>query len=173
MDITICLNFVRSRLVKLINCIIFSVVLCLCATEVAQAKTIANDYNLIDDSRLSYFKNIYLRSPYKNYLLGTEVVNSGYNSITYYYLCLTDSDIDLKDVSNASSSCDSLFRYTRNGSSYVLESINDKTLSFVNSIYYTSNSSDKDLSVSSYLFIICVFLAFLIFSLIMIKLFGG
>lgn len=110
------------------------------ATSVASAKTITQSNSLISEDMLNYFNNIYEREDYKNYLLVNEYVSNGsYNSINYYYMCLTNDIIDTSDTLNVVSSCDKIYRVYRSNSSYVLENYHDNSLSISNSIYYAEN----------------------------------
>lgn len=118
------------------------VVLSTFATQVASAKTISNSVNFADSTRLDYFKNLYLSSEYKNYLLSIENTNSGYSTYSTYYICLTNSKIEVNSSLSASSSCDVMYFYHRDSNNYVLEKYNDNSLVVTNSVYYT-NSLDK------------------------------
>lgn len=121
------------------------VVLSTFATSVASAKTINGNTQVLDDSRYDYFYNLYKRSDYKNYLLSIEYVNNGsYNYYTYYYICLTNDDINITNSINASSNCEEMYRWNyRSSTDNSLEKINDSTLSVTNSVYYTNDSYDK------------------------------
>lgn len=117
------------------------VVLSTFATSVASAKTISNSVNFADSTRLDYFENLYLNSEYKNYLLSIESISSGYSSYSYYYICLTNSDIEISSSLSASSSCDKMYTYYRDSNSnYVLSEYNDNNLVVNNSVYYVSNN---------------------------------
>ncbi len=107
------------------------------ATKVASAKTINQSTDVINDNILKYFENVYEREDYKNYLLASEYVNNGgYNYTTYYYMCLTNEKIDTSNTLNVTSSCEKTYRYYRSNNVYVLEKINDNSITVNNSIYY-------------------------------------
>ena len=104
----------------------------------ASAKTITESNNVVDNSALLYFDNIYDRGDYRYYLLASEYEEnaSSYTYTTYYYLCLSNDAPEIKDVSNASSSCDVLYKFYRQNSKYSIETVDDDTLTVENSLYY-------------------------------------
>lgn len=161
---------IKNILKKVSFCILLISVFSLVATEVAEAKTITNSTNFANSTQLEYFNNLYKRSGYKYYLLGLDNTDSYYND---YYICLTNESYIITDEFNTKANCAELYRYYRSNSSYNLSKINDNTLEFKNSVFYTSNVYDTGYLSNSMLFgiCICVFSFFLLFALF--KLFGG
>lgn len=161
---------IKNILKKVSFCILLISVFSLVATEVAEAKTITNSTNFANSTQLEYFNNLYKRSGYKYYLLGLDNMDSYYND---YYICLTNESYTITNEFNTKANCAELYRYYRSNSSYNLSKINDNTLEFKNSVFYTSNVYDTGYLSNSMLFGICigVFSFFLLFALF--KLFGG
>lgn len=161
---------IRNILKKISFCVLLISVFSLVATEVAEAKTIANSTNFANSSQLEYFNNLYKRSGYKYYLLGLDNSDNYYND---YYICLTNESYTITDEFNTKANCAELYRYYRGNSTYNLVKVNDSTLEFKNSIFYTSNVYDTGYLSNSMLFgiCICVFSFFLLF--VIFKLFGG
>lgn len=161
---------IKNILKKVSFCVLLISVFSLVATDVAEAKTITNSTNFASTQQLEYFNNLYKRSGYKYYLLGLENTDSYYND---YYICLTNESYTIIDEFNIKANCAELYRYYRSNSSYNLSKINDNTLEFKNSVFYTSNVYDTGYFSNSMLFgiCICVFSFFLLFSIF--KLFGG
>lgn len=132
-----------KNIVKYSFSFILVAVLSTFATKVASAKTITQSTNYIDANTMAYFKNLYEREDYKNYLVSTEYVTSGsYNNITYYYVCLTNDKIDTSNTLNVSSNCNKMYRFYRSNSIYYLEKVNDNKLVVNNSIYYAENGKN-------------------------------
>lgn len=118
--------------------IVFSLV----TTKVVEAKTITSSVSFGDSTRLDYFENIFERSEYNHYLLAIDSVSSGYSSYLYYYLCLTNSKVNVTNQVNASATCEEMYVYYRNSSNeYVLEKYEDNELVVKNSVYYLGNTS--------------------------------
>ena len=161
---------IRNILKKVSFCVLLISVFSLVATEVAEAKTIANSTNFANSSQLEYFNNLYKRSGYKYYLLGFDNSDNYYND---YYICLTNESYTITDEFNTKANCSELYRYYRGNSTYNLVKVNDSTLEFKNSVFYTSNVYDTGYLSNSMLFGIClgVFSFFLLFAIF--KLFGG
>ncbi len=161
---------IKNILKKVSFCLLLISVFSLVATEVAEAKTITNSTNFANSTQLEYFNNLYKRSGYKYFLLGLDNTDSYYND---YYICLTNESYTITDEFNTKANCAELYRYYRSNSSYNLSKINDYTLEFKNSVFYTSNVYDTGYLSNSMLFgiCICVFSFFLLFSIF--KLFGG
>lgn len=161
---------IRNILKKISFCVLLITVFSLVATEVAEAKTIANSTNFANSSQLEYFNNLYKRSGYKYYLLGLDNSDNYYND---YYICLTNESYTITDEFNTKANCAELYRYYRGNSTYNLVKVNDSTLEFKNSVFYTSNVYDTGYLSNSMLFGICigVFSFFLLFAIF--KLFGG
>lgn len=161
---------IRNILKKVSFCVLLISVFSLVATEVAEAKTIANSTNFANNTQLEYFNNLYKRSGYKYFLLGLDNTDNYYND---YYICLTNESYTITDEFNTKANCSELYRYYRSTNSYNLSKINDSTLEFKNSVFYTSNVYDTGYLSNSMLFGICigVFSFFLLFAIF--KLFGG
>lgn len=161
---------IKNILKKVSFCLLLISVFSLVATEVAEAKTITNSTNFANSTQLEYFNNLYKRSGYKYFLLGLDNTDNYYND---YYICLTNESYTITDEFNTKANCAELYRYYRSNSSYNLSKINDNTLEFKNSVFYTSNVYDTGYLSNSMLFGICigVFSFFLLFALF--KLFGG
>lgn len=161
---------IKNILKKVSFCVLLISVFSLVATEVAEAKTITNSTNFANNTQLEYFNNLYKRSSYKYYLLGLDNTDSYYND---YYICLTNESYTITDEFNTKANCAELYRYYRSNNSYNLTKVNDSTLEFKNSVFYTSNVYDTGYLSNSMLFGICigVFSFFLLFALF--KLFGG
>ena len=161
---------IKNILKKVSFCVLLISVFSLVATEVAEAKTIANSTNFANSSQLEYFNNLYKRSGYKYYLLGLDNSDNYYND---YYICLTNENYTITDEFNTKANCAELYRYYRGNSTYNLVKVNDSTLEFKNSVFYTSNVYDTGYLSKSMLFgiCICVFSFFLLFAIF--KLFGG
>lgn len=161
---------IKNILKKVSFCLLLISVFSLVATEVAEAKTITNSTNFANSTQLEYFNNLYKRSGYKYFLLGLDNTDSYYND---YYICLTNESYTITNEFNTKANCAELYRYYRSNSSYNLSKINDNTLEFKNSVFYTSNVYDTGYLSNSMLFGICigVFSFFLLFALF--KLFGG
>lgn len=161
---------IKNILKKVSFCVLLISVFSLVATEVAEAKTITNSTNFANTTQLEYFDNLFKRSEYKYYLLGLENTDNYYND---YYICLNNTGYNLTNQFNVSASCDELYRYYRANSTYNLVKVNDNTLEFKNSVFYTANIYDTGYLTNSMLFGICigVFSFFLLFALF--KLFGG
>lgn len=158
---------IKSILKKTSFCLC-AIAFCVSATEVAHAKTISNNYNYLDTSRLEFFNNIYMRSNYKSYLLATEQTSTGYNNYTSYYYCLSNDIIDTTNTLNTTLNCDKLYRYFRNtNSEYVIEEVNDNELKVQNSIYYSNSLYDKGIPIKGYLLAI-LFGIFTIFLLLIL-----
>lgn len=169
MKMGILLN-IKNILKKVSFCVLLISVFSLVATEVAEAKTIANSTNFANNTQLEYFNNLYKRSGYKYFLLGLDNTDNYYND---YYICLTNESYTITDEFNTKANCSELYRYYRSTNSYNLSKINDSTLEFKNSVFYTSNVYDTGYLSNSMLFGICigVFSFFLLFAIF--KLFGG
>lgn len=161
---------IKNILKKVSFCLLLISVFSLVATEVAEAKTITNSTNFANSTQLEYFNNLYKRSGYKYYLLGLDNTDSYYND---YYICLTNESYTITDEFNTKANCSELYRYYRSNNSYNLSKINDDTLEFKNSVFYTSNVYDTGYLSNSLLFGICiaVFSFFLLYALF--KIFGG
>ena len=161
---------IKNILKKVSFCLLLISVFSLVATEVAEAKTITNSTNFANSTQLEYFNNLYKRSGYMYFLLGLDNTDSYYND---YYICLTNESYTITNEFNTKANCAELYRYYRSNSSYNLSKINDNTLEFKNSVFYTSNVYDTGYLSNSMLFGICigVFSFFLLFALF--KLFGG
>lgn len=161
---------IGNILKKVSFCVLLISVFSLVATEVAEAKTITNSTSFANTTQLDYFDNLFKRSGYKYYLLGLDNTDNYYND---YYICLNNSGYTSTDEFNVSASCDELYRYYRANSTYNLTKVNDNTLEFKNSVFYTANIYDTGYLTNSMLFGICigVFSFFLLFALF--KLFGG
>ena len=161
---------IRNILKKVSFCVLLISVFSLVATEVAEEKTIANSTNFANNTQLEYFNNLYKRSGYKYFLLGLDNTDNYYND---YYICLTNESYTITDEFNTKANCSELYRYYRSTNSYNLSKINDSTLEFKNSVFYTSNVYDTGYLSNSMLFGICigVFSFFLLFAIF--KLFGG
>ena len=160
MDIIISICHLLKSVKRVFRKLLFGfiiIVFCLVATDVAQAKTISNNFQYIDTARLEYFNNIYLRQDeYSYYLLATDTTTSGYTSYYDYYFCLTNDEIDTSNVLSVSSNCEKMYRYYRNDSTYVMEEYNDDTLEVNNSMYYTSNNYQRNIDIKAWLFVISV-----------------
>lgn len=161
---------IKNILKKVSFCLLLISVFSLVATEVAEAKTISNSTNFANSTQLEYFNNLYKRSGYKYFLLGLDNTDDYYND---YYICLTNESYTITDEFNTKANCVELYRYYRGNSTYNLVKVNDSTLEFKNSVFYTSNVYDTGYLSNSMLFGICigVFSFFLLFALF--KLFGG
>lgn len=161
---------IRNILKKVSFCVLLISVFSLVATEVAEAKTIVNSTNFANSTQLEYFNNLYKRSGFKYFLLGLDNTDNYYND---YYICLTNESYTITDEFNTKANCAELYRYYRGNSTYNLVKVNDSTLEFKNSIFYTSNVYDTGYLSNSMLFGICigVFSFFLLFAIF--KLFGG
>lgn len=161
---------IRNILKKISFCVLLISVFSLVATEVAEAKTIANSTNFANSIQLEYFNNLYKRSGFKYFLLGLDNTDNYYND---YYICLTNESYTITDEFNTKANCAELYRYYRGNSTYNLVKVNDSTLEFKNSVFYTSNVYDTGYLSNSMLFGICigVFSFFLLFAIF--KLFGG
>ena len=161
---------IRNILKKISFCVLLISVFSLVATEVAEAKTIANSTNFANSTQLEYFNNLYKRSGFKYFLLGLDNTDNYYND---YYICLTNESYTITDEFNTKANCAELYRYYRGNSTYNLVKVNDSTLEFKNSVFYTSNVYDTGYLSNSMLFGICigVFSFFLLFAIF--KLFGG
>lgn len=120
--------------------VLFTFCFCLMAVNTAEAKTITNHNEYIDESRLEMFDNMFENSDYYSYLLSVESNSSGYSSYNDYYFCLSDEKVNIIDLKNASLNCDEFYHYYRVDSDYVFESINDDSLIVNNSIYYSDNA---------------------------------
>lgn len=130
---------------------------CLVATDVAEAKTLNTSSSFIDQSTFNYFSDVYEREDYKYGIFSSEYIqNTGYNYTTYYYLCLTNSDIDISNTSSVNASCDKLIRYHRSNNVYETELLNDNKLIINDSIYYYFN--DKQYIIEVCLFILALFM---------------
>lgn len=162
---------VMKNLLRISFTVIFIAVLSTFATTVASAKTINNSNQFADSTRLDYFENMYKREDYKNYLLSIEYSGSGYNNYIYYYMCLTNDDINFVNTVTASSSCEKMMRYYRNGSDYIVEDINDNSLVINNSVYYTNSVHEKDYINEKLLIALNVGLFSFFLSFIFLKLF--
>lgn len=160
---------IKNILKKVSFCLLLISVFSLVATEVAEAKTITNSTNFANSTQLEYFNNLYKRSGYKYFLLGLDNTDSYYND---YYICLTNESYTITNEFNTKANCAELYRYYRSNSAYNLTKVNDSTLEFKNSVFYTSNVYDTGYLSNSMLFGICigVFSFFLLFALF--KLFG-
>lgn len=132
-----------KNILKISFSVLISIAFSLVTTQVVEAKTISNTNDFVSDEMLTYFENVYVRSKYKNYLLSSEYVGSGYNYTTYYYICLTNEDITMNDSINASSNCEEMYRVYRDNYNYVFEKLSDKSLSINNSVYYTNGVIEK------------------------------
>lgn len=161
---------IKNILKKASFCILLISVFSLVATEVAEAKTITNSTSFASTQQLEYFNNLYKRSGYKYYLLGLDNTDNYYND---YYICLTNESFTITDEFNTKANCSEIYRYYRSNSAYNLTKVNDSTLEFKNSVFYTSNVYDNNYLTNSMLFGICigVFSFFLLFALF--KLFVG
>lgn len=171
MKMDISLN-IKNILKKASFCFLLLGVFSLVAPQGAEAKTITNSYNLASTSQIDYFDNLYKRSGYKYYLLGLSSNDSYYSND--YYFCLSNSNIIVSDSFNASANCSELYRYYRSSNNnYLLEKVNDSSLEFVNSIYYTSNYFDNFHYLYGMVFCITLGVFCIFITLVLIKIFGG
>lgn len=140
--------------------------LCFSFTYHVNAKTISQSSSFIDSSTRDYFNDVYVREEYKYSILASEYVqNTGsYNSYTYYYLCLTNDKPNVGDTMNLNATCDKLYRYHRNSSVYDIEKLTDNELKVSNAIYYFSDN--KQYFLTTYLFILVLFLLVFLFYVI-------
>lgn len=136
-------------------------VLCVVATQVADAKTVSSSYNYLDESTLNYVENIYARSNYKYSVVANEYISSGYNYISYYYICLTNDSLDTTNTTSITSNCEELYRFYRTNNAYSFETISDNSLIVNNSIYYYFDN--KNYFSDSIIYIICIFVVALFF----------
>lgn len=147
------------------------VVLSTFATDVASAKTINGSMTFLDSNTLTYFENIYERENYKNYVLASEYVNVGsYNYTNYYYLCLTNDNVDSTDTMNINVSCDKLFLSYRLNNTQNLSLLSDDNLNVIDSVYYSKTQKfiNEKLLVSLNIGLFSFFLSYFL-----IKLFKG
>lgn len=130
--------------------------LCLVATNVAEAKTVTTSNSFIDQNAYTYFNDVYSRENYKYGVMTYEYYQnvSSYNYTPYYYLCLTNEEIDVSNSTNVTSSCEKLLRYSRENNTYTAETLNDNELKVSNTLYYYFDN--KEYYVHSYLFIIAI-----------------
>lgn len=140
---------------------VFSVVAC----SHADAKTVTDSYNYLDTNSLNYYQNVYMREDYKYSILTSEYVNLGsYNTVTYYYLCLTNTEVDVSNTSNVNATCDKLYQYYRQNNVYHVEKLEDSNLSINDSLYYYQDS--KHYVNYTFLFIIAIFVVALFLFLV-------
>lgn len=158
------------------NILRISTVLALCFfsflfTYDVNAKTISSSNSFIDTNTRDYFYDVYDRQSYSFSILSSEYVynGTGYGSTTYYYLCLTNDKPDVSSMADVNASCDKLYRFHRDGSTYDFELLSDTNLTVSNSIYYFVDS--KHFLHIAYLVIIAVLLGVLVFYLIFKDLF--
>lgn len=163
---------IKNILKRVSFCILLLSVFSLVATEVAEAKTITNSTNFANSTQLDYFDNLYKRSGYKYYLLGLDN-SSDYNYYNDYYICLTNESFSLTDEFNTKAYCSELYRYYRGNNTYNLVKVDDNTLEFSNSVFYTSNIYDTGYFSNSMLFGICIGVFSLTLIYVLFKLFGG
>lgn len=118
------------------------------------AKAITSSYNYLDSTTLNYVQNIYEREEYKYGLLSTELEGTNYNYITYYYLCLTNDEIDSSSALSSNAKCDTFYRFHRQNNNYYIDKLEDDELKVSNSIFYIYNS--KNYIIVSLLFIMAI-----------------
>ena len=124
------------KLLKLISVFLFSV---FCVTIVAKAETIENNHYTIDTTTRENLMSMFENSNYKNFIISSKRINeNNYNYYRYYYLCLTNDELDLTDSMNINSSCDILYTLYNNSISIT----NNSNLSVINSIYFSSNNNN-------------------------------
>lgn len=161
---------IKNILKKASFCTLLISVFSLVATEVAEAKTITSSTNFANSTQLEYFDNLYKRSGYKYFLLGLDNTDNYYND---YYICLTNESYTITGEFNAKANCSELYRYYRSNSTYNLVEVNDSTLEFKNSVFYTSNVYDTGYLSNSMLFGICIGVFSFLLLYAIFKLFGG
>ena len=159
----------RFKFLRLIIVVCF----CFVTMQIVEAKTITDSSVFVETSRLDYFKDIYSRSKYKNYMLvPTYMTYGSYNGYNDYYLCLSNESVNYSDQLNATLNCDEMYRYYRNNDSYVLEKYNDNVLTATNSTFY-SNSSYNNKFFISLLITILICLCISLFFDFFLNMFGG
>ena len=144
---------------------------CLMAVNTAEAKTITNQFEYIDQSRLYMFYNMFTKSGYSTYLLASERVISSYSSYNNYYFCLSNDNLEYIDINNSSLNCNELYSYYREDNKYVFKKISDDVLKINNSIYYSDNFSSTNLFSNSLILGILVITILMFFLLFLFKLF--
>ncbi len=155
-------NIYRS-VMRLIGYSIAILLLAFCATRCAKALTISDNLLPISDSQLNYLKNVYERSNYKNYVITSNRINNNYNTITYYYLCLTNDDLDLSSATSLTSNCNEFYRYNSTNNNYEMIKLNDTELILNNSVYYSSyfkNNIDTNILIIITIILSCFFLIY-------------
>jgi len=136
-------NIYRSFM-RILGYIVVILVISLAAQRCAKAMTITDNLRTINEANLNYLVNIYDRNDYKNYIISSDYISSGYNGYTNYYLCLTNDELDVSSPGNITSSCSELYRYNSSTNSYSLEKLSDPELKVINSIYYTNSLSFQE-----------------------------
>lgn len=160
-------NTLKSKFFK---AFLFIAVLCVVAPVGADAKTVSGSLNYASEERLLYFENLFKRSGYQNYLLVIENVDISYYSSNSYYICLTDY-VEFTDNLNASATCGEMYHYYRySNNDYILEKIDDDTLTVNNSVFYTNNIYDTNYVLIKFMIslnigLVCFFLTYVLFKI--------
>lgn len=130
-------------------------VFCVVTTEVVDAKTVTTSNSFISQDAFIYFTDVYKREDYKYSLVASEhVYNSAYNYVNYYYVCLTNEEVNVTNSTNASATCEKLLRYSRNDNSYTATILSDSELKVQDTLYYYLDN--KDYFIPTHLFIISI-----------------
>lgn len=124
---------------KMIGFIIIMLIVGLIGTRCTKALSINDNQRTINETQLTMLENIAKRSKYKNYVITSDYVTSGYNNYMNYYLCLTDELLDTKDPIFLETKCDEMYRYNNYSNNYSFVEVVDDTLKLSNTIYYTNS----------------------------------
>lgn len=145
-------------------------VFCVLTTDVVDAKTLTTSNSFISQEAYNYFDDVYSREDYKYSILASEhYQNSAYNYVSYYYLCLTNNEVDVSDSTNVTATCEKLLRYQRVDNSYSATILSDNELKVEDTLYYYLDK--KDYYVESHLFIIAILSCLSFLTLVLLVIF--
>lgn len=148
---------------RIIGYVAIILIIGFCATRCTKAMTITDNLITISETQLNYFKDIYNRSNYKNYVITSYRTISG-TTYTYYYLCLTNDNLDTSNATNITTNCGELYRYYSYSNNYSMTKLNDNELRLQNSVYYSSNVyTNNSIIIQLFYVIVIVFLIYLLF----------
>ncbi len=135
-------------------------------TVVAKADTITNQQYLINTSTKESILSLYDNSISNFYVLTSKREQNGYNTYTYYYLCLSSEIPDSFDSMNIKLKCDKYYTIFNNT---VSTAVNVNLT--INNSFYDSNISTvafwKRFTTFSCIILLCLFIYYCMFNILL------
>lgn len=170
------MKFFLHNIKRIIKYVAISLICAFITQLCVNAQSISNNLRTINESYLTYFENVANSSDFKHFIITSDVVSSGsYYTNNIYYLCLTNSDIDVSDSLNLNATCDKLYSYSSYNNNYNYNISSNTQLLLNNTIYYSSSnkSNDSNIYLICLVIICCLIFTFLIFNRIFRNRYGG